>query len=171
MDERRFEAARCGLGATGSGRRGVLKALAVSGIVAGVRGVTGGPAAAKTKKPKGPCSDKCGSACDKRTAAIFCIPGNTDCACIRSISGKIHCANAGGDPCPPTGSSDQCHRDADCGPDAICVKTAGGLCCSQEGKAQVNMCLPLCTAASVGLKSNRETGSLIDDVRQRLVRR
>lgn len=162
MDENRFDEAVCGGAAGEADRRGVLKGLAAGGLATALSRVTGRPAAAKKKKPKGPCNGKCGTVCDPRTAVIACIPNNKDCACVRSTSGKIHCAN-GSDPdfCPPAGSPDLCKKDADCGPDAVCVSTTGGLCCKFGGKAQVNICLPLCNAAASGAKSARRAGSLL----------
>ncbi|HEU5433622.1 MAG TPA: hypothetical protein VFU81_18285, partial [Thermomicrobiales bacterium] len=149
MDESRFDEERCGLGETGSGRRGVLKASVAGGLAAALGRVTGRPAAKarQAKKGKGPCG-KCGTFCEPRTAAIFCDPTNDACNCFRSTSGKAHCGHATDADCPAFGEPDKCQRDADCGPDAICVKTLGGLCCNQAGQAQVNICVSLCTAAT-----------------------
>jgi hypothetical protein len=160
MDERRFDEETCGLAERGSGRRGVLKAVVAGGFVAALGRVAGRPAAAKAKEAKGPCTGKCGAACDKRTALIRCSPGNEDCACVRSTSGKVSCADTSPD-CPATGAPDECKKDADCGPDAVCVPTAGSLCCTGLGQAQVNLCLTLCPNGFANAKSGKGTGSLL----------
>jgi hypothetical protein len=139
--------------------------LAASGLVAALSRLTG-QQAAKAKKAKGPCG-KCGTFCEPRTAAVFCNSANEDCTCFRSTSGKVHCADSTLAECPPSSSPDQCRQDADCGPDAICVKTAAGLCCSEPDKAQVNICIPLCTAAPAAVKSGKSNGSMLG-VRDRL---
>jgi hypothetical protein len=65
-------------------------------------------------------------------------------------------------------------QDADCGPNAICGTTAGGLCCNARDQAQVNICLPLCPTTLSGKSNNvsvtdNGTGPLLG-LRDRLFR-
>jgi hypothetical protein len=161
MNGNRFDDEVCGLGAGGSKRRGVLKALVASGAVAALGRVSGRPASAKAKKAKGPCGKNCGAACDPRTAIIFCDQTIDTCGCVRSTSDKTYCGDGRAlDNCPAAGSPDQCSVDADCGPNEICMRTAGGVCCSGSDQAQVNFCVPLCGSASPMAKPGKGFAAL-----------
>jgi hypothetical protein len=143
MDENQIDALTCCLANDGAGRRGLLKGLVAGGLAAVLGRSAGGAARAKKNGPCGTCH----TLCDETPAGIFCAPPSETCVCVRSTSGKKHCADANLE-CPPADGADQCRQDDDCGPGAVCVPTAGGICCAEEGEGQFNICLRKCAAAT-----------------------
>jgi hypothetical protein len=181
MDDRRFDALVKKVSGEAFrrelGRRGVLGGT-VGGVLASVAGQAGESSLAKKKgkkkkksKGEGICGKQCGTLCESQLALLSCNFSNPSCVCLKSTSGEIHCADAGIG-CPMSPAVDQCQRDSDCGQNAICIKTSGGLCCTQPGDAQVNLCVQKClnlTTASV--ESGGASSSLMAGVRKQILGR
>lgn len=183
MQPRRFDRFVSALGRS-SQRRQVLTAFGVVALgLAGNGGAKAKPArrrtaagharSARNASAKDICGGACGALCDRRTAIFACEPTNQFCDCVRSVTGTTHCA-AVDRPCPATGSADECQRDADCGPNAICAPTDGGLCCRGDGQAQVNLCFEVCPTGDAPATSGKtkpgDGAGMLLDMRGRLPR-
>jgi hypothetical protein len=169
MDRRRFDAwinrlpgASPGESPRSTSRRRVLRSAAGGALVA-----TAGLGDTQAAAGEGVCGSGCGSLCAPVPSQLLCNFKNTDCLCMQSTSGVVHCVDGASAVCPPVGAPNDCKRDQDCvaqGLGDFCIRTAGSPCCSDPTtQAQVNICVSSCLYLTTVGRARR-AGSLLAGV-------
>ncbi len=160
MDGKRFDAWVKRV--PGASRRGLLRGLVGTALATAFGGVSGKDAAGE-----GVCDKGCGTICEPVAAQLLCSFRNPNCVCVKSTSNANLCADLARAACPAAGAANDCEQDSDCGLNEVCIRTAGGVCCSDPAQAQVNICIPRCLNLSTAAHSQGGE-SVIDGVRKRL---